>query len=84
MGTYMAYVSIKSIIDIYAQEYVQIDRKKIENEYFYCQFQQKWHFPSKYIHKPFQLALHRSTQDKSRQFQLISGKLTKHSHKNRY
>ena len=24
MGTYIAYVSIKSIIDIYAQEYVQI------------------------------------------------------------
>lgn len=83
MGTYMAYVSIKSIIDIYAQEYVQIDRKKIENEYFYCQFQQKCIFLQN-IHKPFQLALHRSTQDKSRQFQLISGKLTKHSHKNRY
>lgn len=49
---------IKSIIDIYAQEYVQIDRKKIENEMFLLPVSAKWHFPSKYIHKPFQLALH--------------------------
>lgn len=42
MGTYMAYVSIKSIIYIYAQDYVQIEGERIENECFYCQFQQKY------------------------------------------